>query len=127
MKRILFILATFIFEVKAYSQEVKLGVITDFDKSMEIDSILRFVEAEINRTAGPAKQFDLDDDGVSYGIKGLQEAQSEYQTLSNSKQLTVNAADDYMDVGVGRLRRQSRGRNLHRMIVEFAIPNNLFF
>ncbi|MGI9532606.1 TolC family protein [Lutimonas sp.] len=85
MKKLLSILITFSLSLAVNSQTLNLGVITDFEKSAEIDSLLVNAVEEIKKTIGPAKQINLDIiNGVYYGVNDLNTAKNEYQGLSES-------------------------------------------
>lgn len=90
MKRI-FVLLIIIMAVKAATAQThNLGIVTDFERSSQFDSIVQIIEEEINRTTGPAKSFALDaTDGIAYGISTKDEAQSAYAKLSQSSDIVI--------------------------------------
>jgi outer membrane protein len=61
---IMLILLVSLFPAKG--QEYKIGVVTDFMKSVEMDSILRMMVNQIDQTVGSAKRMILPDENVSY-------------------------------------------------------------
>ena len=90
MKQVVFILLIVQLAFTINAQTMKLGILTDYEKSAEIDSIFELMADEINKTTGPAKRFALDHaNGISYGISQLKDAQSEYQRIALSSDFIV--------------------------------------
>lgn len=90
MKRCIITAIALLLNLAAFAQEVNLGIITDFNQSTEIDSILKNFADEISKTTGPAKQVQLDfNKEVSYGVENLEVAQEEYKRLSESNDLII--------------------------------------
>ncbi len=61
---IMLILTVSLFPAK--SQEFKIGVVTDFIQSVEMDSILRIMVNQIDQTVGSGKRMILPDENVSF-------------------------------------------------------------
>ncbi|MGI9571262.1 MAG: ABC transporter substrate binding protein [Desulfobulbia bacterium] len=90
MKKGLVILVITLAAFQINAQTQKLGIITDHEKSAEIDSIFQIIVEEINKTTGPAWKFVLDPtDGISYGISHINEAQSEYQRIAQTSDYII--------------------------------------
>ncbi len=65
-----------------FSQDTSLGVVTDFEQSTALDSILQVIVSEINRTTGTSKQVTLAPEGVRYGSTDFTKAKDNYDVLS---------------------------------------------
>ena len=90
MKRALFILLFIIIAFAMNAQVLNLGILTDFERSSELDSIFQLVMDEIERTTGPANVVILDsENGISYGINTFEDARREYQLLTQTSDLVI--------------------------------------
>ena len=90
MKRIFVLLILIIIVKAATAQTLTLGIVTDFEKASELDSIFQVFTEEINRTTGPAKEFTLDlEQAVSYNVNTFEGAQKEYNRHSANADLVI--------------------------------------
>ncbi|MEM1135407.1 MAG: TolC family protein [Bacteroidota bacterium] len=72
----------FIWIPQIFSQDVQLGIITDFEKSSIVDSIFQVITQEIDLTTGANKNVTLQQENVIYGKQDFQQAKNNYVQLS---------------------------------------------
>jgi outer membrane protein len=71
------------------AQEFKIGIVTDFKQSFELDSTLWFMVNQIDQTIGSGKQVTISPEDVSYGNTGLHEAAKNYGELVEKTDLAI--------------------------------------
>jgi len=64
------------------AQEFKLGVVTDFQQSVELDSVLQLMVTQIDQTAGSGKKIILQKADVYFNCQTLEEADGNYQRIA---------------------------------------------
>jgi len=64
------------------AQEFKLGVVTDFQQSVELDSVLQLMVTQIDQTAGSGKKIILQKADVYFNCQTLEEADENYQRIA---------------------------------------------
>jgi len=64
------------------AQEYKLGVVTDFQQSVELDSVLQIMVSQIDQTAGSGKKIILQKADVYFNCQTLEEADENYQRIA---------------------------------------------
>lgn len=64
------------------AQEYNLGVVTDFQQSVELDSVLQKMVNQIDQTAGSGKKIILQKANVYYNCQTLEEADENYQQIA---------------------------------------------
>lgn len=69
------------------NQSIRIGVITDFERSPRIDSLLTEMDNEMDRVLGTSKNVLFEE--VIYEVKSLQEAQKQHIRLSNFCDLLI--------------------------------------
>ncbi|MFY0601599.1 MAG: TolC family protein [Cyclobacteriaceae bacterium] len=67
---------------QAYSQDVRVGIVSDFEKGPAIDSMFQAIISELDRTAGYGINILHIEDEISFNNKTLSQAQSSYRKLS---------------------------------------------
>ena len=71
------------------AQSFNLGILTDFEKSVEIDSIFQLVLGEIDRTIGPGTTVELNPDNIRYGMGTIENARVAYNDLEPKVDLII--------------------------------------
>ncbi len=74
---------------KVYAQKTRIGIITDLEKSVAIDSIIQVIVNEIDRTTGSSKEVTLSTGSVIYGIRSLARAAESYTRLAPQVDLVI--------------------------------------
>jgi len=73
----------------AKAQEFKIGIVTDFPQSFEIDSILRMMVNQIDQTTGTGKAVIFASADVSYNNTSFEEAAENYSQLAERIDLVI--------------------------------------
>ena len=81
MKKLSLLLISLIITLSAYSQTLNLGILTDFNKSPEIDSVIQVIVDEINKTIGPSQSLVLKSENIRYGVGNLDNVLDYYNEL----------------------------------------------
>ncbi len=89
LKKISLLLISLFITLSGAAQTLSLGVLTDFEKSPEIDSVIQVVVEEINKTIGPARSLELKSDHVFYGVRTLEDAFDRYTELASESDLII--------------------------------------
>ena len=71
------------------AQSFNLGILTDFEKSVEIDSIFQVIVREIDRTSGPGTTVMLNPENIRYGLANIDNARMEYDDLEPKVDLII--------------------------------------
>lgn len=83
-KSILSIVFTFALASSSlFSQNVKIGIVTDFEKSTVLDSIFQAMILEIDRTTGSSKKPQLTSGNILYNTRSLGQAKTNYDQISS--------------------------------------------
>jgi len=77
------LLIVFFVGQNVYSQDFKIGIITDFERIAGVDSVFQMLLSEVNRTTGAGKNFTYSNDHVIYDINDLALAASGYDQLKS--------------------------------------------
>ena len=72
-----------------HAQDYQLGIVTDFDKSDLLDSVLTGIASEINRTTGSSKRIVLKTENISYQNQTINSASDNYQTVQEQVDIIV--------------------------------------
>ncbi len=72
-----------------FSQDIQLGIVTDFEKTPLIDSVLQLMVLEIDKTTGSGKKVTLAPEHIVFGIGSLQDAKAGYNSLSEQTDLII--------------------------------------
>lgn len=72
-----------------HAQQVKIGIVSDFESTPVVDSVFEAIVYEIDRTTGSGKKVTLDRAHVAYGMKSFEGARASYQRLSSETDLLL--------------------------------------
>lgn len=75
--------------VFSFSQNLQVGIVTDFEKSTVMDSIFRVMASEIDRTTGSARKVTLAEGNISYNTRSLQQAKINYEIVSQKSDIIL--------------------------------------
>ncbi|MEM8566567.1 MAG: hypothetical protein AAGF85_08900, partial [Bacteroidota bacterium] len=67
----------------------KIGIVTDFDSTPIVDSVIQVIVQEINRTTGAAREVTLSEQDVIYQTNTLELARSNYDQLEPNVDLMI--------------------------------------
>jgi outer membrane protein TolC/ABC-type uncharacterized transport system substrate-binding protein len=87
-KAIIFLILIFSFGT-AISQEFKLGVVTDFGNTAQMDSVLRLIVNQIDQTTGTGKRVTFAPEDASFNNDTFEAAAENYQRLAKSTDFVV--------------------------------------
>ena len=76
------LLILFAWSNQLFSQNIELGIVTDFQQSPVIDSALQVITLEMDRTTGSAKKVTLAPEHVIYGSNSLEQARANYDQIN---------------------------------------------
>ena len=88
-KKWLIIPVLLILLLPASAQEIKVGVVTDFVKSPELDSIIQIIVRQFDQTVGAGKEIVLQKENVSYKNLTPEETVKNYFGIANKTDLVV--------------------------------------
>ncbi len=71
------------------AQTLDLGILTDFERSPEIDSVFQLIVQEANKTVGPARSVQLRPENVRYGVRTPESASAQYEELVSRSDLII--------------------------------------
>lgn len=71
------------------SQDYSLGIITDYNQTVELDSIFGLIVNQIDQTIGSGKHINLSPEDVSYGNISIHEASKNYTDLVERIDLAI--------------------------------------
>ena len=80
----LLLLTFLIFQLPATAQEYTMGVVTDFEKSNQLDSIVQIMVKQIGLTLGAGKEVKLLKDNVAANNVTTEEAVKNYRRISKA-------------------------------------------
>ncbi len=83
------VLLFMIFLLPAKAQDYKIGIVTDFRQSPEMDSILRVMVNQIDQTIGSGKTVTVSPADVSFNNISLEEAAGNYSRLAAKTDLAI--------------------------------------
>ncbi|MDX1313879.1 MAG: TolC family protein [Eudoraea sp.] len=89
MKKILLLFYTLLLSLSGSAQNLEIGILTDFEKSVEIDSIFQLVLGEIDRTIGPGTTVELNPENIRYGMGTIENARVAYNDLEPKVDLII--------------------------------------
>ena len=90
IKRLLFIIFVIKTAFAGYAQTLNMGILTDFERSSDLDSVFQIILNEIDRTTRPAHVVLVDSmNGISYGIDNPEDAQRAYNRLAKSSDFII--------------------------------------
>lgn len=72
-----------------FSQNIQIGVVTDFDRGPKLDSLLQVLAYEVDQALGTSKKASLNVDQVVYGVLNLNQAQSGYNSVLSNSDLVI--------------------------------------
>ena len=84
---ILIVLLTFLLSVRA--QEYKIGIVTDFAQSTELDSIIQSIVKQFDQTLGSGKNVTLFNENISYRNLSLEETTKNYNRVADKTDLVI--------------------------------------
>ena len=76
------LLILFAWSNQLFSQNIELGIVTDFQRSPVIDSVFQVITLEMDRTTGSAKKVTLAPEHVIYGSNSLEQARVNYDRIN---------------------------------------------
>ena len=71
------------------AQSLNLGILTDFEKSPQIDSVIQVVVGEIRKTLEASRTVELRSENIRYGVGSLEDAFDQYQGLVSQSDLII--------------------------------------
>lgn len=89
MNKTILLLVFLVIIFPATAQEFKIGVVTDFGKTAEMDSVLRLMVNQIDQTIGSSKNVTLNANDVSYDNSDFQTAVENYNQLLKRTDLVI--------------------------------------
>ncbi len=66
----------------AFSQDVRIAISSDYERSAQADSLFTAIVSEMDRTVGAARQITLLNEGIKYGNRSIEQALASYNELS---------------------------------------------
>lgn len=87
--RTIFFLISIISIAPLTAQEYKIGIVTDFRQSFEIDSIIRYMVDQVDQTIGSGNTLTLAPTDVSYNNLNFEDAAKNYSQLAKRIDLAV--------------------------------------
>lgn len=71
------------------AQEYKIGIVTDFEQSKQLDSIIQIIVKQFDQTLGSGKNVTLPGENVSYRNLTLEETAKNYGKIAENTDLVV--------------------------------------
>ena len=72
-----------------FPQNTPIGIVTDFDKSAIVDSVIQAMVNEIDRTTGASRKVTLSADNIIYSTQGLSQAATNYNLIAPKVSLVI--------------------------------------